>query len=290
MLTDIKLSLLRGVDADEIYKSLTDEDKARLIKWGEGFEKNDLKELCEILVDIQNGKTEGISDEIIRSSFLVCHNEYPKFDKKDRGAFIVIEGLDGSGKGTQFARCQTLLEQYGRLYTTAEPTASAVGGMLRDVLGGITKKNAYEQAALFLADRISHCTNEANGIEKYLSSGINVLCDRYYYSTFAYQGTSCDMNWLINAHYGCEGIIKPDLCIFLDVSPATCFSRVSKDRLHIEIFEQAQTLQKVRDKFALAFEKINDKENIVIINADRTIEEVAADIKEVVTRFMEGKN
>lgn len=289
MLTQIKLSLLRSKSADEIYSSLCEEDKARLLKWGEGFDITDINELCSILWRIQNGQTEGISDEMIRSSFLVCHDKYPEFSKADRGAFIVIEGLDGSGKGTQFARCQSLLEKYGRLYTTAEPTASATGGMLRDILGGITKKNAYEQAALFLADRISHCTNEANGIEKYLAQGINVLCDRYYYSTFAYQGTQCNMDWLINAHYGCEGIIKPDLCIFLDVSPATCYSRVSKDRLHIEIFEQAQTLQKVRDKFAQAFERINSDENIVIINADRTIDEVALDISEVVTKFMKNK-
>ena len=44
MLTDIKLSLLRGCSADEIYATLSDEDKARLLKWGEDFGKSDLKE------------------------------------------------------------------------------------------------------------------------------------------------------------------------------------------------------------------------------------------------------
>lgn len=286
MLTDLKLALLRGRAVDDIFAGLSDDDKKRLAGWGEPCGIGDLKTLCELAFRIEKGATDGIDRQLLDNSFFIFNTCYPKKPDGKRGAFIVIEGLDGSGKGTQFEKLSSRLKDYGRLYTTAEPTASTVGGLIRDALGGIAKKNSYELASLFLSDRISHCTNSANGIAKYLDNGVNVLCDRYYYSTFAYQGMECDMSWLIDAHYNCDGIIRPDLCIFLDVPPSACFERVSGDRLHIEIYEKASTLQKVRDKFAEAFERINGCENIVVINADRSIDEVFSDISRVVEQFM----
>lgn len=105
-----------------------------------------------------------------------------------RGKFIVVEGLDGSGKGTQTALLCAYLKSQGRnVYPTAEPTESVTGGMIRDVLSGARQRTSSELAALFLADRVAHNMNPVNGIEKTLEAGIDVVCDRYYYSSIAYQ-------------------------------------------------------------------------------------------------------
>ena len=83
-----------------------------------------------------------------------------------RGKFIVVEGLDGSGKGTQTALlCAYLKSQDRNVYPTAEPTESVTGGMIRDVLSGARQRTSSELAALFLADRVAHNMNPVNGIE-----------------------------------------------------------------------------------------------------------------------------
>ena len=110
------------------------------------------------------------------------------------GKFIVFEGIDGSGKSTQIKLLAEKLRERGeKVYVTAEPTESVSGGLLRDALCGVANRTACEMAALFTLDRIFHNVNPANGIEKMLRDGFYVICDRYYYSTLAYQGNETDL-------------------------------------------------------------------------------------------------
>ena len=102
-------------------------------------------------------------------------------NEQTRGRFIVFEGIDGSGKTTQIEMLSERLRKEGRMiYTTAEPTNSVTGGLLRDALGGVVKRSPCEMAALFVIDRIFHNVNPVYGIQKMLSLGYDVICDRYY--------------------------------------------------------------------------------------------------------------
>ena len=151
--------------------------------------------------------------------------------KNKRGRFIVIEGIDGSGKSTQISLLEKkLIEEGRRVYTTAEPTVSLTGGMLRDALRGVTQHTTCEIAAMFLLDRIAHNVNPVNGIEKFLAAGVDVICDRYYYSSLAYQGSETDFDWVLDMNINCPEIRKPDLCIFLDLEPDKCIERISNNR------------------------------------------------------------
>lgn len=195
-----------------------------------------------------------------------------------KGRFIVLEGLDGSGKGTQIDLLVRELKKNHTVYQTAEPTVSTVGGLIRDILGGFRKSTAQELSALFLADRIFHNINPKNGIQQYIDSGIDVVCDRYYYSSFAYQGIDANLEWVMQMNLGCDKILKPDLCLFLDVDPESCDSRLNNGRLSREIFENPKTLEKTRRCFFDVFEILGASENIKIIDAVRSIEEVHTDI------------
>ena len=63
--------------------------------------------------------------------------------------FIVMEGLDGSGKTTQLARLEAYLGSRGRrVFVTREPTSSVTGGLLRDALSGESRRSDCEMAAL----------------------------------------------------------------------------------------------------------------------------------------------
>lgn len=198
---------------------------------------------------------------------------------QQRGRFIVFEGIDGAGKTTQIERlAQTLRAEGRRVLVTAEPTASVTGGLLRDALGGIAQRSAGEMAALFVLDRIFHNVNPVTGIEKMLADGIDVICDRYYYSSLAYQGSETDFDWVADMNLNCPEIRRPDLCLFLDLTPTQSLSRISAGRVSREIYEDEQRLEAVRNKFYHVFELLRGRDRICIIDASGDIEQVAAQV------------
>lgn len=200
-----------------------------------------------------------------------------------KGRFIVIEGIDGAGKTTQIELLANRLREQGRVvHVTAEPTASVSGGLLRDALGGIAHRTACEMAALFVLDRIFHNVNP-NGIKAMLEKGIDVICDRYYYSSLAYQGSETDFEWVKSMNLDCPEIRTPDLCIFLDLSPEESLKRISKGRTSTELYERLDTLVSVRNRFFEVFELLRDRDNIKVIDTTGDgIEEVAKKIASAV--------
>lgn len=206
-----------------------------------------------------------------------------------KGKLIVFEGLDGSGKGTQIALLEKEMKKRGRkVYVTAEPTSSSTGGMIRDALGGFVRRDAFELSALFLADRIFHNANTKNGIRLYLENGTDVICDRYYYSSFAYQGIDADLDWVMDMNLNCSEIIKPDLCIFLDADIESCDERIEQNRMDREIYENKETQRRIRKRFFEVFERLRDAENIKIVDASRSIPEVSADIIKIYDSIKEN--
>lgn len=205
-----------------------------------------------------------------------------------RGRFIVFEGLDGSGKSTQInLLCARLKKEDRKVVKTAEPTELTTGGIIRDALAGNYTRTPEELSALFLADRIAHNVNPKNGIIKLLSEGTDVICDRYYYSSFAYQGMDCDLDWVVRMNKQCVSITKPDVCFFIDVPADICKKRVDGRGSVREIFERdRETLDRVRAKYTEVFNKL-DGENIVIVKSDGTPEEISEKIYSSLPSFTE---
>lgn len=196
-----------------------------------------------------------------------------------RGRFIVFEGIDGAGKTTQIELLARRLQEEGhRVYRTAEPTESVTGGLLRDALSGVSKRTACEMAALFTIDRVFHNVNPVNGIEKMLADGVDVICDRYYYSSLAYQGSETDAEWVRAMNIDCPEIRRPDICIFLDLTPEQSMERINRNRVTHEIYETEERLERVRRQFLAAIDALRATDNISIINAARTPDEVHAEI------------
>ena len=200
-----------------------------------------------------------------------------------KGRFIVFEGIDGAGKSTQIELLAAHLQGQGRrVYRTAEPTESVTGGLLRDALGGVSKRTPCEMAALFVLDRIFHNVNPVNGIEKMLADGVDVICDRYYYSSLAYQGSLTDPAWVKSMNLDCPEIRRPDLCIFLDLTPEQSMERISKGRVTTEIYETTEQLTRVRNQFLEVIDSLASRDNIQVVNAARPIEDIQSDIRNIV--------
>ena len=196
-----------------------------------------------------------------------------------RGKFIVFEGIDGAGKTTQINLLANYLREEGRaVYCTAEPTETVSGGLLRDALSGATRRTICEMAAMFVFDRINHNVNPVNGIQKMLADGFDVICDRYYYSSLAYQGSGTDPEWVGNMNLNCPEIMRPDICIFLDLTPEQSMARINRGRATQEIYENEEKLTQVRNQFYRVFEELKDRDNIQIVDAYRAVEEIHQDI------------
>lgn len=196
-------------------------------------------------------------------------------DKKAR--FIVFEGIDGAGKSTQIRLICERLESLGiKCSTSAEPTDMPSGKEIRRALSGEEKRTPLEMAEMFSRDRRLHNTDPECGIEKLLSEGISVISDRYYYSSLAYQGSVLGYDTVAALNVGVPEIRRPDICVFLDLSPDESLKRIGGRGEEKEIYENFDYLTKTRRTFFDVFDKLRALgENIAVIDARGSVDEVA---------------
>jgi len=200
-----------------------------------------------------------------------------------KNLFIAFEGIDGSGKSTQAKLLAEKLEQQGhKVYLTAEPTKGPVGTLLRSILTGKIEADQRTIAGLFLSDRFEHLLNKTDGIVKKLEEGYTVITDRYYFSSYAYHSVHVPMEWIIEANSLCAEILRPDLNVYIDISPEESMSRINKNRVSTELFETFDNLRKVREKYLEAFERLKEEEKVAVVQGGYSVEEIAGDIWKVV--------
>jgi dTMP kinase len=172
------------------------------------------------------------------------------------GNLVAFEGLDGAGTTTQVRLLAQRLRLLRPVFVTHEPSDGPAGLQIRMVLAHRIKMDAAALAALFAADRMDHLyhTDGDKGMVAHLQAGTDVITDRYYVSSFAYQGMNLDWNWLWDMHAPC---IRPDVTFFLDVPVDTCLRRIAQGRgEHFELFENQEALTRVRQSYLEAIERL----------------------------------
>lgn len=198
--------------------------------------------------------------------------------------FIVLEGIDGTGKTTQIKH----IEQYMKsnkipYFLTKEPNESIFGQEIYNNLKNSKYTNITE-LLLFNAIRTEHLKNH---IIPNIKAGKIVICDRFLMSTIVYQTilnklSRDDVDFITNIVFKYIGDYKPTLTILLDSDPGTLISRHKhenkKDTINIQI------KRKLRDTY-LTESKLDSK--VVIINADQQEENVAKDIYTVLDNYFE---
>jgi len=205
------------------------------------------------------------------------------------GKFIVFEGIDGSGKSTQYKLFYKRLGEKGYdVFETHEPTNEMIGTLIRNRINSKNNLpgdvNGVIYGLLFYADRIEH--NHA--IKKALDEGKFVVSDRYYHSSLTYQKTQgTDFNFLIELHKKLlekEYIKKPDVTFFIDIDPEEALKRIDKrNKQKVEIFEHLEFLKKLRENY-LSLVNLLD-ENLEIIDGTGSVEEVQERIWEAWKKY-----
>ena len=196
-----------------------------------------------------------------------------------KNLFIAFEGIDGSGKSTQVKLLTEKLEHAGlKVYTTCEPTGSPIGKIIRDIFSHKIEADHRTIAGLFVADRLDHLLNKTNGILKKLEEGYTVVTDRYYFSSYAYQSTHMDLDWVINANSMSANLRRPDLNIYIDISADLSIDRLNKGRSSVELYETLENLQNVRNKYFEVMELLKDEEKVLTIDGNRAPEIISNEI------------
>lgn len=207
-------------------------------------------------------------------------------DAPVRGRFIVFEGIDGSGKSTQVRQLADHLEKAGiPVHVTLQPSDRVIGKLLRSILTGKEKTDERAIAALFLADRLDHITAPEDGLLDRLAAGQTVICDRYYFSSLAYNSLKVSMDWVIRAHEPVFELLRPDLVLYLDLSIDESLRRIHANREGTEHYEKREILEQVKTNYFDAFERLKEGENIQTVDASRAPDVISAEIAEIVQKL-----
>ncbi|MDC1141812.1 dTMP kinase [Planctomycetota bacterium] len=147
------------------------------------------------------------------------------------GRFIIIEGIDGTGKSTLAEALVAHLTGQGReTLQTREPTDLPCGKLIQERLASHKlKTNAHEWLGMFVADRRM---NIESVVKPALQKGLDIVQDRSMYSTLAYQGAmGIDEGEILKRHAGWHP--KPDLLVILDIAPRFGLARTRKRTLGV---------------------------------------------------------
>lgn len=164
---------------------------------------------------------------------------------------IAIEGIDRCGKSTLISGLQKELS-YDNWFFTQEPSDGYYGQLVRDSLSNVTKPTPSE-FFLFLADRYEH---HKNVIEPAMYDGKNVITDRYYLSTLAYQSKVVDegMNMIKPLEYidyvSGPFTVQSDVTLYIDVPVDVSMERMGEDREKYENRDRLEEAKRIYDYYA----------------------------------------
>jgi dTMP kinase len=203
-----------------------------------------------------------------------------------RGKFIVFEGLDGAGTTTQIELLANFLRLRGiDVATTREPTDGAVGRLVRQVLRKEVDLDPAALALLFAADRIDHLEG-GDGVKAALDAGRWLLSDRYVLSSIAYQAAEgIDPAWVIELN---RRAITPDLTLLVEADPEVCMERIAGRGAQLERFETLERLRQVAAHFGTHASNAALTGQLVRIDGNAEIEEVARSTEEAVQRWLDA--
>lgn len=195
---------------------------------------------------------------------------------KKKAFFICIEGLDASGKTTQAHRLVRNLRQrdFEAVYTT-EPSSGEIGRFIRAcILQRKKRVPSVVEALLFAVDRIDHVER---GIKPALQKGKIVVCDRYMFSSIAYQGAEgLNIGWIEEIN---GSVLPPDIAIYLDVPPEVVVKRMKRKR---SVMERLQVQRRVQEVYM----KLVESGRLTLIDGNRPADEVSKDTLKVVLDFL----
>ncbi|MGN1369598.1 MAG: dTMP kinase [Aristaeellaceae bacterium] len=207
------------------------------------------------------------------------------------GAFLSVEGLDGSGKGTQIALLCDVIDRYGfELVQSREPGGCPISEKLRDII--LDKNNAemddVTEALLYAAARAQHVREV---IRPAVAEGKVVLCDRFVDSSVAYQGggRQLGVQTVLDINAPAVDGMLPLATVYLDIDHETSLRRRAA-ATELDRLEQAGDSFHARVEAGYRELIRRTPERFIVVDAARTPEEIGEEVGEkVINRLMEAE-
>jgi len=210
-----------------------------------------------------------------------------------RGKFIVIDGMDHSGKGVQIDMLKKALT--GDLYFTREPGGTPLAEEIRTILLRTDgpASNPLADFFLFLAARGSHIED---AVEVQRTQGRHVICDRYDSSTYAFQIHGEERGELEQVFWAMRNVLperyRPDAYIFFDLPAEVAHERGVKaagkaqSRFDAKLIEYHRRVQAGFVDFAKKLNSREHPEAALMINADRGVDAIHKDVLVAVQKML----
>ena len=211
----------------------------------------------------------------------------PLDPRSDTGAtrFFVLDGLDGVGKSTQQRLlCRWLEERGQQVVACRDPGSTGLGETIRSVL--LAREGvAIDRRAEMLLYMAARAQLVEEIVRPALLAGKTVVSDRFLLANVVYQGHAggLDVDEIWGVGRVATGGLEPTLVLLLDMAPDAAAGRIRRERDRME--EQGDEFRRrVREGFLT--EAAKNRERIVVINAARSIDDVQADIRAAVEKFL----
>jgi len=197
--------------------------------------------------------------------------------KTNKGKFIVFEGIDGAGVETHGKLLADHLRGKGlkveRVYYP--DYEGPIGGMIHNYLHSRFDFSAEVQFLIYTADFVK----DKERINKWLKEGKTVIADRYFSSTIAYQSIQGFPLKKILQMAGILELPKPDLIIYIDVSPDISMQRKFSEKNSLDRNESNEKLLRTVRGFYKKLADGNVFAKWAVVNGEKAIEEVFEEIK-----------
>lgn len=207
------------------------------------------------------------------------------------GQYMVVEGIDGSGKTTQVKRLAEHFQKQGKeVVVTGEPRKDKgiFGKLIQEILLSKKKIPSVAFQYLFSADRAVH---QEDIIIPSLKAGKIVLSDRCFWSAVPY-GIMDHMSGEQNNDYSYEmgkviltaqsilsmyhQFLLPDKTFYLDITLDTAMSRIEKGERQIEIYEDREKLEKIMLGYKWLCKEF--PKEMQVVDGEGQVEEVTKEI------------
>ena len=216
------------------------------------------------------------------------------YDKKEMpGRLIIVEGVDGSGKSTQIHLLEKWFRYMGLPVFFTEWNSS-------ETVKEITSKGKKKALLTPVTFSLLHATDFADRYERHilplLRAGYIVLADRYIYTLLAREAVrGISRRW---SHNLLSFALVPDLVFYLDVEPEELVHRVFQKNAYLDYYESGSDMGLADDMFesflkyqamiAKEFRKMQARYNLVIVNGNRSIEEINADLQKRIDTYLQS--
>ena len=208
-------------------------------------------------------------------------NHYKKYEK-----FIVVEGSEGAGKSTAISAMTDVLKKHAQEVTcTREPGGTPLAEALRTLIKSAADEKVSPMTELMImyAARVQLCENV---IIPSLKNDQWLISDRFFYSTFAYQGGGRELGFeaIQPLHDLCLKGLKPGLVIYMDIDPIIGLERArGRGKLDRFELEQIDFFNRIRQAY---LDMAEQNPEFVIIDASQSLEQVTQQVKNAVEAYI----